>query len=65
MAVPTGERLCVFCRKRPVDAAWRPFCGERCKILDLARWADGAYAVPGDRDSEQSDVESEEDDGKS
>ena len=23
--------LCVLCRRRPVDAAWRPFCSERCK----------------------------------
>jgi endogenous inhibitor of DNA gyrase (YacG/DUF329 family) len=36
---------CVFCRKHPVDPVWRPFCSERCKLLDLARWADGAYRV--------------------
>src|SRR5438552_19162378 len=40
--------LCVFCRRHPVDSAWRPFCSERCKIQDLARWADGAYRVPGE-----------------
>jgi endogenous inhibitor of DNA gyrase (YacG/DUF329 family) len=39
--------LCVYCRKRPVDARWRPFCSERCKLLDLAAWADGRYRVPG------------------
>jgi uncharacterized protein len=39
---------CVFCRTRPVDPAWRPFCSERCKLQDLARWADGSYHVPGD-----------------
>jgi hypothetical protein len=48
--------LCVFCRKRPVDHAWRPFCSERCKLHDLARWADGTYRVgpepPGDDDDE-------------
>ncbi len=38
--------MCVFCRKHPVEHAWRPFCSERCKMLDLARWADGAYRVP-------------------
>jgi endogenous inhibitor of DNA gyrase (YacG/DUF329 family) len=38
--------LCVFCRKSPVAARWRPFCSERCKLQDLARWADGAYRVP-------------------
>jgi len=25
----------------------RPFCSERCRLIDLARWADGTYAVPG------------------
>jgi hypothetical protein len=29
-----------------VDPAWRPFCSERCKLLDLSRWLDGAYRVP-------------------
>jgi uncharacterized protein len=36
---------CAFCRKHPVDPVWRPFCSERCKLQDLARWADGAYRV--------------------
>jgi uncharacterized protein len=36
---------CVFCRKHPVEAQWRPFCSERCKLLDLAHWADGTYRV--------------------
>jgi endogenous inhibitor of DNA gyrase (YacG/DUF329 family) len=40
--------LCVFCRKHPVDPAWRPFCSERCKTRDLARWADGSYRVAGE-----------------
>jgi endogenous inhibitor of DNA gyrase (YacG/DUF329 family) len=44
--------VCVFCRRRPVDAAWRPFCSERCKILDLAEWADGTYRVAGEPLSE-------------
>ena len=44
-----GEaRLCVLCRMRPVDERWRPFCSERCRNEDLARWADGRYRVAGD-----------------
>jgi len=39
--------LCVECRRAPVDALWRPFCSERCRNLDLARWVDGSYRVPG------------------
>jgi endogenous inhibitor of DNA gyrase (YacG/DUF329 family) len=37
--------LCVFCRRNAVEHAWRPFCSERCKLQDLARWADGAYRI--------------------
>ena len=37
--------LCVLCHTRPVDERWRPFCSERCRNEDLARWADGRYAV--------------------
>jgi len=44
-----GEaRLCVLCRTRPMDERWRPFCSERCRNEDLARWADGRYHVAGD-----------------
>jgi uncharacterized protein len=47
--VPGTEPLCVHCRRRPIDPAFRPFCSERCKLIDLARWADGLYSVAGDR----------------
>jgi endogenous inhibitor of DNA gyrase (YacG/DUF329 family) len=26
--------------------AWRPFCSERCKLVDLGRWADESYRMP-------------------
>jgi endogenous inhibitor of DNA gyrase (YacG/DUF329 family) len=45
-----GEaRLCVLCRRHPVDERWRPFCSERCRNEDLARWADGRYRVGGEQ----------------
>jgi len=27
-------------------ARWRPFCSERCKLIDLGAWASEAYRVP-------------------
>jgi endogenous inhibitor of DNA gyrase (YacG/DUF329 family) len=52
-------RLCVLCGKRPVDPRWRPFCSERCRNEDLARWAEGRYRVPGEQvpepDKDQND----------
>jgi endogenous inhibitor of DNA gyrase (YacG/DUF329 family) len=50
---------CVFCRKHPADPVWRPFCSERCKLQDLARWADGAYRVAAEpiQETDDGDVE--------
>jgi hypothetical protein len=28
---------------------WRPFCSERCKLIDFGRWTDEEYRVPGQR----------------
>ena len=43
--------LCVQCGRRTVDPVWRPFCSERCKLLDLRNWIDERYRVPGDTGS--------------
>ena len=45
-------------------SAWRPFCSERCKLQDLARWADGAYRVPAEPlELEDSDESEKSEDG--
>ncbi|MCO6438052.1 MAG: DNA gyrase inhibitor YacG [Phycisphaerae bacterium] len=41
---------CPTCRRRfsvgrREEAAFRPFCSYRCKMVDLGRWLDGTYAV--------------------
>jgi len=36
----------VYCRQRPIDPAWQPFCSERCKLADLGRWLGGEYRIP-------------------
>jgi endogenous inhibitor of DNA gyrase (YacG/DUF329 family) len=55
-----AERPCVFCRRHEAQPSWKPFCSERCKLLDLARWVDGAYRVPAEpvpRESDSGDDE--------
>jgi uncharacterized protein len=27
-------------------ASWRPFCSERCKLIDLGAWLSGGRAIP-------------------
>ncbi|MEO8203358.1 MAG: DNA gyrase inhibitor YacG [Betaproteobacteria bacterium] len=42
----------VSCPRCGIQVAWspknryRPFCGERCKLIDLGQWATEAYRVP-------------------
>ena len=26
--------------------SFRPFCSERCRLIDLGAWADGKYSIP-------------------
>jgi len=33
--------------------AWRPFCSERCKLIDLGAWATERYRVPVVEDKDQ------------
>jgi endogenous inhibitor of DNA gyrase (YacG/DUF329 family) len=30
---------------------FRPFCSERCKLIDFGAWADGDYALPAETSS--------------
>lgn len=27
---------------------WRPFCSERCKLIDLGEWASESHRIPGE-----------------
>lgn len=42
---PRGPK-CAVCGK-PVKQDYRPFCSKRCADIDLGRWLDGRYAIPG------------------
>ena len=43
---PSEKTRCRIC-KEPVNAgnAFEPFCSDRCKQVDLGRWAMGSYVV--------------------
>jgi endogenous inhibitor of DNA gyrase (YacG/DUF329 family) len=30
------------------DNPVRPFCSERCQLVDLGKWVEGEYRVPGE-----------------
>ncbi len=39
---------CPYCRNETKwdDNPHRPFCSERCRLIDLGNWADGSYQIP-------------------
>lgn len=43
------EVTCPTCRK-PVrwspESRFRPFCSERCRLIDLGAWASERYSIP-------------------
>jgi len=40
------QLLCPTCKK-PVEAAGAdfPFCSDRCRVIDLGKWASGEYRI--------------------
>ena len=34
---------------------WRPFCSERCRLIDLGAWFSGGYRMPADDQSPPQD----------
>lgn len=37
-----------------------PFCSERCRLIDLGRWIDGSYTIPGPPSSQAPPAPDEE-----
>lgn len=50
---------CPTCN-RPVEwsenSPWRPFCTERCKLIDLGAWAAEKHAIAGEEAGDAEDV---------
>ncbi len=60
--------LIVKCPHCKAEVTWdnnphRPFCSERCQLIDLGAWADERYRIPGgilEDESDQGDDDSDE-----
>lgn len=55
---PQCGRLALYSPENP----YRPFCSERCKIIDLGAWADESYKIPDNKSSSDSLTSPSEDD---
>ena len=40
---PTCGKMSEWTEENP----WRPFCSERCKLIDLGEWASEGHRIPG------------------
>jgi endogenous inhibitor of DNA gyrase (YacG/DUF329 family) len=53
---------CPTCRK---ETTWennphRPFCSERCRLIDLGAWAEERYRIPGQEEEDYADEEDQQ-----
>jgi endogenous inhibitor of DNA gyrase (YacG/DUF329 family) len=56
---------CPHCGKDALyipENLFRPFCSQRCRMIDLGEWADGQFRIPGEELTAQSILENFEKD---
>lgn len=51
VACPTCQKLAEF----SPENQYRPFCSERCKMIDLGEWANEGYKIPDKTPTKQFD----------
>jgi endogenous inhibitor of DNA gyrase (YacG/DUF329 family) len=46
--------ICPICKKNTTweENPWRPFCSERCKLIDLGKWVLEEYRIPEKKEEE-------------
>jgi endogenous inhibitor of DNA gyrase (YacG/DUF329 family) len=56
----SGRVRCPTCRREVnwQSAPYRPFCSERCRLIDLGAWLSEQRAIPGERAAAESEVRS-------
>jgi len=58
--IPKRKIKCPQCGRLTfysLENAFRPFCSERCRILDLGQWAEESYRIPVEQNSVSSELE--------
>ncbi len=51
------KRKCPTCKKKTKwkNNPFRPFCSERCKLIDLGRWASEEFRIEGEKISRETE----------
>jgi endogenous inhibitor of DNA gyrase (YacG/DUF329 family) len=60
---PKQKHRCPICNKsiQWKNNPYRPFCSERCKLIDLGEWAAEKYRIPGKKVEDESKRENSDD----
>lgn len=51
---------CPHCQQQVAwveDNPYRPFCSERCKLIDLGAWADGSHRIAGEPAMDETEID--------
>jgi endogenous inhibitor of DNA gyrase (YacG/DUF329 family) len=53
---------CPLCKRTTTweENPWRPFCSEKCKLIDLGKWVSEEYRIEGEKAEEEQRAESDE-----
>jgi endogenous inhibitor of DNA gyrase (YacG/DUF329 family) len=54
--------ICPICKNITTweENPFRPFCSERCKLMDLGAWASEGYRIAGKKEEEEDERSTEE-----
>lgn len=57
---------CPVCKKETLweNNPFKPFCSERCRLIDLGKWASEDYRIPGEKKDMPDGDKSEKKDGE-
>ncbi len=53
--------FCPICKNITTweENPWRPFCSERCKLIDLGKWVSEEYKIEGKKEEDKKEEKKE------
>lgn len=64
MSINKKSIYCPTCKKTGTwtkENIFRPFCSDRCKLIDLGEWASGKYHIPDEQSANTPPTDDSED----
>ena len=59
--------ICPICKRATTweENPSRPFCSERCKLIDLGKWVSEEYKIAGEKTEEEQNAKSDKHEAES